>query len=231
LQTDPCDPTKTALVVQGTLGNDTIVFTPGGNTGDISVKLNGASLGTFHPTGRIIAYGLAGDDDIQVAGSIDLSAWLFGGDGNDRLKGGNGPNVLEGGAGDDLLVGGSGRDLMVGGGGADRIIGNGGDDILIGGYTSYDALDAALCAVMAEWTSNHDFATRVANINDQMNSPGFANRLNGNFFLIDAGVGQTVFNDSSKDVMTGSAGSDWFFAGTADKITDLSAADRAFIFV
>jgi hypothetical protein len=34
-------------------------------------------------------------------------------------------------------------------------------------------------------------------------------------------------HDSSSDTMTGS---DWFFAGTADKITDLNKIDQAFIF-
>jgi hypothetical protein len=225
VQTDPCDPNMTALVVGGTPGNDTIVFSPVGNAGDIAVSLNGVSLGTFHPTGRLIAYGGAGDDDIQVAGSITLPAWLFGGDGNDRLKGGNGNNVLEGGVGDDLLVGGGGRDLLIGGGGADRLIGNGGDDILIGGTTAYDQDFAALCAIMDEWTSDHDYATRVANLTNT--GSGLLSRLNGDYFLVQ---GQTVFNDASKDQLTGSAGTDWFFAGTADKVTDLSDLDRAFIF-
>jgi Ca2+-binding RTX toxin-like protein len=213
------------LVVGGTPGNDTIVFSPVGNGGDIQVSLNSVSLGTFHPTGRIIAYGGSGDDDIQVAGSITLPAWLFGGAGNDWLNGGKGANVVVGGAGDDLLLGGSGRDLLIGGTGADRLIGNGGDDILIGGTTVYDLDVAALCAIMDEWTSTHDYATRVANLTDT--GSGLLSRLNGNYFLIQD---QTVFNDASQDRLTGSAGSDWFFAGTADKITDLNAIDRAFIF-
>jgi len=48
--------------------------------------------------------------------------------------------------------------------------------------------------------------------------------------LLDSGNGQTIFNDASSDTLTDSAGSDWFFAGTADKITDLSALDQAFLF-
>jgi hypothetical protein len=48
--------------------------------------------------------------------------------------------------------------------------------------------------------------------------------------LLDSGNGQTVFNDSSTDTETGSAGSDWFFACTADKLTDLSALYQAFLF-
>ena len=77
---------------------------------------------------------------------------------------------------------------------------------------------------MAEWTSNHDYATRVNNLTDT--GSGLLSRLNANYFLIQD---QTVFNDSSTDTLTGSAGMDWFFAGNADKITDLSAADQAFI--
>jgi hypothetical protein len=87
-----------------------------------------------------------------------------------------------------------------------------------------------LIAIMAEWTSGHNFATRVANRTDQTSSAGFLSWLNSNYFLLDGGSGQTVFNDASKDTLTGSAGSDWFFAGTADKVTDLSASDLAFIF-
>ena len=38
----------------------------------------------------------------------------------------------------------------------------------------------------------------------------------------------TVFNDTDADVMTGSAGSDWFlFDGTRDRVTDLR--DEAFL--
>ncbi len=83
---------------------------------------------------------------------------------------------------------------------------------------------------MAEWGSGHSFATRVANLTDQTSSASFLSRLNGAYFLLDQGSGQTVFNDSASDTLMGSAGSDWFFAGTADKITDLSALDKAFLF-
>jgi uncharacterized delta-60 repeat protein len=217
------------FTVFGTPGNDSIIINAGGQGPGVTVKVNGTSLGTFKPTGRIIVYGGAGDDDIQVAGSVGIPVWLYGDDGNDRLNGGNGGCVLEGGAGDDLLVGGNGRDLLIGDGGADRMIGNGGDDILIGGTTAFDDVDAGLVAIMAEWNrTDIDVATRVAHLTDQTNSVGFLSRLNGNYFLIQD---VTVFNDSSQDTLTGSAGSDWFFAGTADKITELSDADKAFIFI
>ncbi|MEX2139004.1 MAG: hypothetical protein WD894_07065 [Pirellulales bacterium] len=207
MQADPCDPTKTALVVGGTLASDSIVFNPGATAGEVAVSLNGASLGTFQPTGRLIVYAQAGDDDVQVAGSLGLIAELHGQAGDDRIKGGAGHDILLGGDGDDLLVGGGGRDLLIGGTGADRIVGNADDDILIAGSTAYDEDHVALSAIMAEWTSAGDYTTRTANL---------ASTFSG-----------LSLDDGTKDVLTGSSGQDWFFAnleaGVLDKITDLSA--------
>lgn len=191
-----------------------------GTNGDVMVKVNGVSLGTFHPTGRIIAYGQAGDDDIEVAAKITSPAWLYGGDGNDILIGGSGANVLLGGAGNDKLVGGSNRDLMIGGTGSDTIVGDANEDILIAGTTWFDAWDAALCAIMDEWTSNRDYASRVANLSGTGSDP----RLNLDYFLTATGPDQTVFDDGATDSLTGSAGVDWFFAnyqggGVLDKIS------------
>ena len=142
----------------------------------------------------------------------------------DKLKGGSGPNTLLGGDGSDLRVGGSNRDLLIGGLGADRMVGNPGDDIMIAGVTSFEGLvdpasfegfnarQAALEAIMDEWTSTNDYDTRVANLS--------------------ATLTDNVTDDGSKDVLTGSAGIDWFFAnlegdGVLDKITDLSADEFA----
>ncbi len=232
LQADTCAVGQTALAVGGTLADDQIVFSPGANAGEINVTLNGVSLGTFSPTGRLLAYGQDGNDNIQVAGSIALPAWLFGQGGNDRLKGGAGNDVLLGGDGDDLIVGGMGRDLLIGGFGRDRLVGNADDDILIAGTTAYDAAEAALCAIMAEWSSSADFATRT---NRLMGPSAGLNVVNGQGIFLLSGptaAQATVFDDGSADVLTGSAGQDWFWAnvegaGLRDKITDLSAAEFA----
>jgi hypothetical protein len=72
---------------------------------------------------------------------------------------------------------------MIGGSGASTLRGNGGDDLLISGYTVYDANDAALWAIMAEWTLADSFTQRVANLSDATSSAVFANQLNGNYFL------------------------------------------------
>ena len=65
MQVDPYDASKTALVVGGTMGNDRIDFVAV-NATTIRVTMNGTSLGRFSPTGRIIAYGQAGNDAISV---------------------------------------------------------------------------------------------------------------------------------------------------------------------
>jgi hypothetical protein len=99
------------------------------------------------------------------------------------------------------------------------------------GSTSYDDNEVALSAILAEWSSADSLAARIANLSDNTPSPYFsANRLNGNYFLLDSGPNQTVFNDFSADTVTAGSGPDWIFAGTVDKLTGLTASDVAFIF-
>jgi len=90
------------------LPNDTLRFLLGGKPGQVTVQLNGINLGTFSPTGHLLAYGQAGNDLIMVDAAITLPAWLFGGDGDDVLKGGSGRDLLISGAGADQLNGGAG---------------------------------------------------------------------------------------------------------------------------
>lgn len=84
---------------------------------------------------------------------------------------------------------------------------------------------AALSAIQAEWTSARDYTTRVANLH----GTGSGLHLNGAYFLqADA----TVADDGARDVLTGSAGRDWFFANTEgsgqrDKITEIGCEEFA----
>jgi uncharacterized delta-60 repeat protein len=225
----------TDVVIGGTEAADVILVSPA-DGGAVSVTIDTVLIGTFHPTHGIVVHAYGGNDDVQVSGSIGMPAWLYGGAGNDRLKGGSGDDMLQGGAGDDLLVGGSGRDLLIGGVGSDRIIGNADDDILIAGTTDFDDDAAALCAILAEWTSCRSYWTRVFNLSG---GSSCVSRANGSIFL----TPETVHDDGVRDVLTGSSGFDWFFANLCldagddstvkDKITDLSwwefASDIDFI--
>ena len=231
LEPDPCNPGRTALYVGGTPGDDTIVIDRGG-PGEVRVTWDGVDLGSFAapagaPFSRVVVYGGAGNDSIRVTPRLKLPAWLYAGDGNDLLRGGGGDNVLVGGAGNDLLVGGDGRNLLIGGRGSDRLVGGPQDDILITGYTAFDDNDAALCAIMAEWTSPRDYATRVLNLSVGVTP----DRRNGAYFLQQ---GKTVFNDGQSNTVVLSGGMDWYFVDpTHDTValpTDAPfVRDRAFI--
>jgi hypothetical protein len=77
---------------------------------------------------------------------------------------------------------------------------------------------------MAEWTSDRDYATRRTNLR----GVGTGTRTNGDVFLISESTGTTVFNDTARDLLTGSEGLDWFlFDNDEDKVTDLSDTEFA----
>jgi uncharacterized delta-60 repeat protein len=203
------------LVINGTPGNDVILFLPYGKKG-VKVWLNGVSQGVFYNVSEIVAYGGAGNDFIWVAPDIKLPAILFGGAGNDVLIGGGGPNVLVGGDGNDVLIGGSRRDILIGGGGTDYLFGRGGDDILIGGATAFDTNVIALNALMGEWNSSHSYKERVNNLSGNAIDATFAQRHNGNYFLKNSGLGATVYDDGGHNYLFGGPGDNWYFAFAVD---------------
>ncbi len=230
---DPLNPGSKMLVVGGSTGNDTIRISVEDDDHDnhdsdaqyVTVRINEHDeshlkiRGTFAlQVSRIVVYAQAGNDDVKMDDDSTIPAWLYGGDGDDRLKGGSGNDVLLGGAGNDLLSGDDGRDLLIGGTGSDRIIGNAGDDILIAGTTDHDGIDLALSSIMKEWIrTDSTFATRV---NRLKNGGG----LNLGYVLTDL----TVHDDHAEDILTGCEGNDWFLfnsdgdGGAKDKVTDLA---------
>lgn len=203
--------------------------------------LDGDSRGFYQPAGRLLAFGQAGNDELKTDGDIGNDAWLYGDDGDDRLKGGAGNDVLFGGLGNDVLVGKRGRDLLVGGRGADRIVGNAGDDILIAAATTLDYDDAypvfdsstdtalanrhvlrrdherSVAAIMQQWTSDNSYENRVAHVREGGGSlAGTGIQLDGN-----------IVDDGERDLLTGASGDDLFFGNSDDdKLTDLK--DEAF---
>ncbi len=162
-------------------------------------------------TGTAILYGLGGDDDLSGGAGDDI---LDGGDGDDRALGSSGNDILLGGAGHDSLVGGSGRDLLIGGADVDRLVGGADDDILIGGATVYDALEPALRAILAEWTSSDGYLSRVRRLREGIPAPAGLPmdlvQLNG----------AAVLDDQAVDDLTGSSDEDWFLLFASVDITD-----------
>ena len=110
----------------------------------------------------------------KVSGGTRVPVWLFGGNGNDKLRGGKGGDILDGGTGADTIAGFDGRDLAIGGDGKDNVAGDKHDDIVVAGYTKWDGTGIngadcppktlagamagggedrwGLCKIMDEWT-------------------------------------------------------------------------------
>ena len=195
--------TNTSLVAAGfgtlTLNGIKTANLSGGDTGDV-LRASAFTLG------KVTLVGGAGDD------------LLLGGSKDDSLVGGTGNDVLIGGEGNDSLEGGDDRDLLIGGAGADSLFGGDGDDILIGGTCSLSSNIVALAEIMAEWTSDNDYATRVENFL----SGGGAN---------DSTVlnSSTVQNDANaSDSLAGGLDSDWFFQ-SANDVLDAINGDHQII--
>ena len=113
----------------------------------------------------IDASGFSGMSTLTASGSA--KAKLIGGPGNDTLSvTGTGPAVLVGNAGNDTLnANGNGRTMLIGGDGADTLTSRGhrpGDPDRQ--RTSYDSNLAALDAILNEWSSANNYATRISNL-------------------------------------------------------------------
>ncbi len=205
LQPDPSHPGQSILEVGGTSGNNLIQFLhPGGAKRYVEAKLNGAVLGVYATAdlSQIWAFGGPAANKITVAPSIKLPTLLLGGNGPNLIKGGGGNNVLVGGPSSNLLVAGTQRDVLIGGGGPNLLRAGGGGDILVRGTTVYDQNVDALDAILAEWSSTHDYLTRSLNVQGSGANPSFAVRLNQNYFLITSGPNATVqLNPSANTVV------------------------------
>ena len=108
---------------------------------------------------------------------------------------------------------------LIGGGGHDTVRGGSADDFVFGGFadfdTSSDAHDQALMAILAEWQSADPYTTRIAKIKAGV-GPMLARFV----------FGTTVHDDSNASTLTAGPGTDWFFKGTHDTITDLASGEQ-----
>lgn len=232
---DPRNASKEALLIDGSSNaGETIVLSPGAGNG-IAVSINGTSLGTITPTagagpfGLIIVHvGSGANNVVRLTGGLNVQALIFGGNGGNTLdaSGSTAANVLVGGTGADALTGGSTNDVLIGGGGGDTINGSGGDDIVIDGTTRYDSDQAALLAILAEWSrTDATYATRVSHLKAAPKGKNGSGGLNGSIFLNTS----TVFSDAATDVLLGGSGMDWYFAKLPGKrVTNADTlSDRA----
>jgi Ca2+-binding RTX toxin-like protein len=218
LRQDPADPSKQAMFVCGSDGDDVIRFNKLGDM--LGATINGKSFGPFPNVSRVIASGHAGNDDIRMDAPGAYSVAFFGGAGNDTLIAGNGSGILSGGDGADVVSGGNGIDLLMGGRGTDRLSGGNGEDLLVSGRTSYDdGSDAdvvALSSILKEWSGGGKYETRIDHLTGV--TPGGLNAA-GTFRL--SGPNQNVFDDNATDNVLGGTGRDYLILGGGD-LSDLA---------
>src|SRR5262249_43822355 len=123
------------------------------------------------------------------------------------------------GTGVDTITGGNGRSILIGGRGNDTVRGGSADDIVIGGFTDFDsssdAHDQALMAILTEWQSADSLALRIPKIKAGL-GPGSAEFL----------LGTTAHDDANASTLTGAGGTDWFFKGTHDTVTDQATGEQ-----
>ena len=211
--------------MSGSGGNDKYNVTPGSD--DVIIDTSGIDTVDFSAASLGIRYDLdkqngevqeldSADNTLAVTGTLEnVIATQF----VDHIWGNSQANYIVGLDGDDKLFGEGGNDLLIGGRGADRLEGNAGEDIVIGGYTIYDLNDAALRAIVAEWSSNSPLQTRVTNLRTGVPVAG------GSTARLSASVNPTVFHDNDKDRISGNSGADWLFFDDEDRITSLNSED------
>lgn len=214
---DPLNPGQKMLLVMGTNDADRIRLTPVDNDTMVRVVVNG-ERSTFAANSfqRVVIFGLDGDDHIRLNRRLGVSAWADGGAGGDVLRGGSGPTILTGGSGNDRLIGARNRTVMIGGNGEDVVKGSISEssDLLVGAATQFDANDAALQSILAKWTSENDYATRVASLRT------------GPVAFDDT----TVIPDSDVDELFGRDGRDWFLIGSEDNVNDQEEGEEVDVF-
>ncbi len=209
LDLDPWQSSEKDLVVVGTAKNDRIVFLDAGKKG-VHVYDDGKFLGYFKPSGRLVAYGLAGNDAI-IDRNVSRTCYFLGGDGNDTLIGNNGNDILIGGNGNDVLTGGNGRNIEIGDAGRDTLHGGPFEDILIGGSTIYDT------ATPIQNLAIKDLYTELGLQTPDVNTRWAAMASTTGVGLRGAQLNaSTVIDDDTPDLLTGGGSDDWFIGGFTD---------------
>ena len=146
LSPDAQNPALIDLDWGGTSGNDQVQFTQVTST-TIRVTetmLNGATVNNVQDfsgiTGRVVASGDAGDDQLDARGLLTTQATLDGGAGNNTIYGGSAGDILIGGSnggegkqGNNVIIAGNGDNTIYGNGMTAQKGATGGDNLIIGG--------------------------------------------------------------------------------------------------
>lgn len=204
---------RRALVIRGTAGDDVVLLRQGRRV--VVVEVNGSVRGEFRPDTfeRILAYGLDGNDRIELALSTRRYTYLDGGAGNDVLLGGGWHDMLMGGGGADTLSGGNGRDTLFGGADADSLDGGRGSDLLLGGATTYDDSPGPL-----------EYIARIVREVRPYRRKSDLLTAGGDIHPMGA---TTILPDAAANTLLGGRGRDYFFPTVAiDLLSDRTPRER-----
>ena len=127
-------------LVVGGIGNQSETFLVTQSSAGVTVaySVSGSRAANFGPynldaDAKLMIFGQGGNDRIELRSSVQHSALIMGGDGDDKLYGANFDDSIFGGNGNDTVVGTGGNDYVDGGAGIDLVDGGIGDDTAIGG--------------------------------------------------------------------------------------------------
>ena len=235
VQEDPLNPGKGLLVVGGTTGSDVINVSPWLFPDSYLVTILSTESGLDLTLGVFRRNSSGWGLDLTVGGlslnlssnplALPLSGIVVHAQGATRRRGNGASTRPRGrrrgsdrpGRGGTTPIGGAdtcspaARRISWSAARGGRIIGSADDDILIAGLTAYDTDRGALAALLGGWVDpTRTNQQRIAALKDPS--------LRGGVYLGPATVG----TDASADLLTGSAGMDWFFFDPdQDRVTDL----------
>ena len=101
------------------------------NGGDIAIQAENGTDGAIGQQASFWQVGTNSDDTLN--GRSQMTDYIWGGNGDDKIDGKSGNDYLVGGNGDDQIDGGSGNDYLWGQNGDDTLNGGSGNDYLNGG--------------------------------------------------------------------------------------------------
>ncbi|MBX7074158.1 MAG: PKD domain-containing protein [Pirellulales bacterium] len=216
-----------ADLIFGGAGNDVLYGEDGAEGAADTLHGESGDDLIFGDGNAFVTDGAEGGNDIITGG--DGHDRIFAGGGNDQVDGGADHDLLAGGDGaegtDDTLIGGSGNDVLIASLGAifgnDILDGELGEDLLMSEQLAVPRAQEqqVLEAVYSEWTSERDYATRIANLSGM----GVGPRNNGDTFLT---PGVNLLHDSLIDSVAGGLDLDWFLHGDNAELTDYDSQNE-----
>ncbi len=222
-------------IIGGLTSNDQVQIKPIGssNTGSTGVQVTATLNGTSTTTtfrqafSAIQVFGFAGNDTINLAATLTISANISAGNGNDNVTAGSGSNTIMLGNGNDNITTGGGLNTITLGDGNDNVtagngsntvaLGNGNDNVAAGNGSNTVTLGNGNDTIKV---GNGDNVVVEGNGNDTITAGNGSNLIvaglgqhtvhagNGSNILIDGSVKLTQGGDSLRQVLD-----DWALHG------------------